>query len=628
MLIRIVIFLLFVSFVPLTAQEIDIKYADSLLTSISELDKKSQRGALDTFRKRLAMVSREAADPIFLHMIEKAPSNYTRMLVLGDFGEYLVSRDAPELALTYLTEGLELSEWNGETEDRVWFNVSLANAYIFQNRADEALGHLNIAETMVEGLDLITAEASLNYSKGMVYESIEDFEQATERYLKAWNKLNTVENHPERGFYMFVLVDYFKRIGDIPRQTQFTEILAQYYRKRQPETPFDHLPVTHIFDTSATQENINRYKEVIKVSDSMGALNSLLYSSFFLSNIYLKENNTALAIRTLEPLVISLDSTDRQQQKMVLYDKISNTYETAGDFQNALKFKNMASELRDTLVSEKTKKNIAELEVKYNLQTTERELEQQAASKRLLYWILGSVFVVLAIVVFFLLKNRSKNRKLARQKQLLEATVDEKNVLLKETHHRVKNSFQIVSSLLYLQSENVKDEAAQKAIKEAQNRVKSMVLIHQKLYSKEQLVGIDTREYFDDLTQEIFGSHQHDDHPVEYNLQVESMTLDIESITPIGLILNELITNVVKHAFIDENTDRKMNISFDKQGEELVLKVSDNGKGMPEEVRESSFGIKLMKALAKKLKATITFESANMGGTVATLNVSRYNLLS
>ena len=107
MLIRIVIFLLFVSFVPLTAQEIDIKYADSLLTSISELDKKSQRGALDTFRKRLAMVSREAADPIFLHMIEKAPSNYTRMLVLGDFGEYLVSRDAPELALTYLTEGLQ-----------------------------------------------------------------------------------------------------------------------------------------------------------------------------------------------------------------------------------------------------------------------------------------------------------------------------------------------------------------------------------------------------------------------------------------------------------------------------------------------------------------------------------------
>ncbi|MCW5518915.1 hypothetical protein J1N09_03635 [Aureitalea sp. L0-47] len=624
-----IVFLLLLTF-PLTlaAQTLDIKYADSVLISIAKLDKNSTRSELDSFRRKLNRMPRESVDPIFLHMIEKAPSDYTKMLLLGDFGEFLVSRDVPEKAIEYLEKGLELSQVHGDIEDRIWFHVSLANAYIFQNRPEEALEYLNIAESMAEDLDLVTAEASINYSKGMVYESIEDFEQATQRYLAAWNRLNTEEDHPERGFYMFVLVDYFKRIGDIPRQTQFTEILTQYYRKRQPETPFDHLPMTHIFDTSATRENINRYKEAIKVSDSMGALNSLFYSAVFLSNIYLKEDNPELAVNTLEPLLLSLDTTDRKQQKMVLYDKLSNTYEVAGDFQNALKYKEMSSELRDTLVSEKTKKNIAELEVKYDLQTTERELEQQAASKRLLYWILGSVFVVLVIVIFFLVKNRNKNRKLAKQKQLLEATVDEKNVLLKETHHRVKNSFQIVSSLLYLQSENVKDEAAQRAIQEAQNRVRSMVLIHQKLYNKDQLVGIDTREYFNDLTEEIFSSHTDNEKPIAFDLDVESMTLDIESITPIGLILNELITNVLKHAFNDIDTDRKMDISFNKQGEELVLQVTDNGKGMPDEVRESSFGIKLMKALAKKLKASITFENRELGGTVATLNVSRFNLLS
>jgi two-component sensor histidine kinase len=106
------------------------------------------------------------------------------------------------------------------------------------------------------------------------------------------------------------------------------------------------------------------------------------------------------------------------------------------------------------------------------------------------------------------------------------------------------------------------------------------------------------------------------------------MMLDIESITPIGLILNELITNVLKHAFDSLDSERQLDIAFKKEGEELVLKVIDNGRGMPDDVRESSFGIKLMKALAKKLKATIQFEDAPVKGTVATLNVSRYNLLS
>ncbi len=612
----------------LPGQSLDIKYADSVLTSLNGSDKETTRSGLETLRRKLVGLPREEAGPIFKHLIDISVSPFNKMILYGDLGDYLVTRDVPEEALIYLKQGLELSKIHGESNDELWFHVSLANAYIFQNRADEALEHLNTAEAMSEQLDQSDAIISINYSKGMVYESIEDFEQATVRYLKAWDELNSVEDHRERGFYLFVLVDYFKRIGDISEQTKFTELLAEYYRKRQPETPFTHLPMNHVFDTAATEANIQRYKDVIRVSDSLGALNALLYSSFSLSDIYMNSQDHEAAANLLLPLTKSFDTTDRDQQKMALYGKLSSIFETGNDYKNALLYKNLEAELRDTLVSEKTKKNIAELEVKYDLQTKDRELEQQAASKKLLYWILGSVFVILGILSFFFIKNRKKNQKLARQKKLLEATVDEKNVLLKETHHRVKNSFQIVSSLLYLQSENMQDTEAQQAIKEAQNRVKSMVLIHQKLYNKEQLVGIDTREYFDDLTKEIFDSHQDENLKIDYNLNVESMMLDIESITPIGLILNELITNVLKHAFDSLDSERQLDIAFKKEGEELVLKVIDNGRGMPDDVRESSFGIKLMKALAKKLKATIQFEDAPVKGTIATLNVSRYNLLS
>jgi two-component sensor histidine kinase len=610
------------------AQDINKRYIDSVLVSVSRNDKEQLRTGIEAIQLKLSSLPRDEANPLYKYLIEKTNNPFIKMMALGDLGEFLIANDVPDKAIAYLNKGLELSKNHGETEDRFRFHVSLANAYIFQNRAEEALFHLNIAESMAAELNRTDAIASVNYSKGMMYESIEDFEQATTYYLKAWDTLNLVEDHPERGFYLFVLVDYFKRLGNIKEQTRFTELLTNYYSKRQPEIPFTHLPSAHIFDTSATAENIKRYKDVIRVSDSMGAINSMMYSSLFLSNIYLKEGDPQAAIEVLEPLIRILDSTDRRQQKMVLYEKLSFAYEAGKDFKNALKFKNMVSKLRDTLVSEITKKNIAELEVKYDLQTKERELEQQSASKKLLYWILGSVFVVLVILSVFFLKNSKKNQKLAQQKTLLEATVDEKNVLLKETHHRVKNSFQIVSSLLYLQSENMQDSEAQQAIKEAQNRVRSMVLIHQKLYNKDQLVGIDTQEYFHDLTREIFDSHQENGKTVNYVLQVESMMLDIESITPIGLILNELITNVLKHAYDVEDMDRKMEISFQKEGNRLILKVSDNGKGMPEQVHESSFGIKLMKALAKKLKATLQFKKAPENGTIAILEVSRFNLLT
>ena len=105
------------------------------------------------------------------------------------------------------------------------------------------------------------------------------------------------------------------------------------------------------------------------------------------------------------------------------------------------------------------------------------------------------------------------------------------------------------------------------------------------------------------------------------------MVLDIETITPIGLILNELITNVLKHAFPEVDDQSEMQLRFDKKGDALVLELQDNGQGMPEEVAESSFGIKLMKALSKKLKADLTFKPGPKQGTLASLEITKFNLL-
>lgn len=289
---------------------------------------------------------------------------------------------------------------------------------------------------------------------------------------------------------------------------------------------------------------------------------------------------------------------------------------------------------KDSLLSAEQDKNIADAIQKYETEKKDAQLKvltlesEKAEQQKQLYLFLAFGGILIAgLIGFFLYKNSKKNTLLAKQKKLLEATVDEKNVLLKETHHRVKNSFQIVSSLLYLQSENIEDKEAKLAMKVAQNRVRSMVLIHQKLYSKDQLVGINTKEYFTDLTHDIFESHQFEGNAIEYSLEVESLVLDIETITPLGLILNELITNVLKHAFKPVNEKSGMHIRLKKIGETLQLQVEDNGVGMPSEIKESSFGLQLIKSLSKKLKATLSFQSTPSKGTLAILDMHRFNEL-
>lgn len=321
------------------------------------------------------------------------------------------------------------------------------------------------------------------------------------------------------------------------------------------------------------------------------------------------------------------------EQLMESYNALANHYSETKDYKNAFLLSVESQKLKDSVLTASQDQNMADALTKFETEKKDTELkllkvegEKKEQQKRLYLILALTGLTIASLLGFFVYNNKKKNKTLANQKSLLEKTIDEKNVLLKETHHRVKNSFQIVSSLLFLQSKNIKDKEAQLAIKEAQNRVRSMVLIHQKLYNKEELVGIDTKEYFEDLVRDIFDSHQQKSAGLKYQLHIDPMVLNIETITPIGLILNELVVNVLKHAFKKVNADSLMTVHFNKVEDRLLLKVSDNGVGLSKTVEDASFGIKLIKALSKKLKASITFNSEKNKGTEALLNITKFEI--
>lgn len=179
----------------------------------------------------------------------------------------------------------------------------------------------------------------------------------------------------------------------------------------------------------------------------------------------------------------------------------------------------------------------------------------------------------------------------------------EKELLLKEIHHRVKNNLQTVSSLLNLQSEHIDDEAARAAVAAGQHRVQSMALIHQKLYQRENLAAIEMKEYLSQLGEGLLESFGVNDDQVQFKIEMEELELDVDSAIPIGLIVNELLTNSLKYAFPDEQKGEIV-LLMDVEGEKsLSMTLSDNGIGASEEAdpRGTSFGSQLIKLLTRQL---------------------------
>lgn len=197
----------------------------------------------------------------------------------------------------------------------------------------------------------------------------------------------------------------------------------------------------------------------------------------------------------------------------------------------------------------------------------------------------------------------------------LLASLKEKEILLKEIHHRVKNNMQIISSLLHLQAQHLKDPEAAEALKQCQNRIRAMALVHERLYREENLAKIDFQEYAEQLLVHLFQAFLPRSKNISFSLQIEAPPLTIEIAIPLGLITTELVTNSLKHAFSPGQTGEIL-VSLRKEENSLVLKVSDNGKGLPEEIPEK-FGLEIVRLLTAQLSGTFKMQSRSGKGTEA-----------
>jgi len=203
----------------------------------------------------------------------------------------------------------------------------------------------------------------------------------------------------------------------------------------------------------------------------------------------------------------------------------------------------------------------------------------------------------------------------ANAEKVIKNALDEKTTLLQEIHHRVKNNLQIISSLLYLQVSKTTNKDIISVLLDSQSRVKSMALVHEKLYRSDNLSSIEFSDYIKDLTKYTINSYGHRNIDILYDL--EKIQLSINSAIPCGLIINELLSNVYKYAFVNYENKEKPTVRislFLKDDSQICFKIKDNGKGFPENFKieeTNSLGLKLAQNLTMQLDGKFEYKSEN-----------------
>ncbi|MDB6175279.1 MAG: multi-sensor signal transduction histidine kinase [Chthoniobacteraceae bacterium] len=219
--------------------------------------------------------------------------------------------------------------------------------------------------------------------------------------------------------------------------------------------------------------------------------------------------------------------------------------------------------------------------------------------------------------LYFILHIQDITERKRTEKKLQEALKKEA-LLRKETHHRIKNNLQVIASLLYLQSQHATDLATMEVLRESQHRTRSIALIHEKLYQSSDLSKIELSGYLQELAASLFESYRTPSGSVGFKISAEGIFLELNAAIPCGLILNELISNALKHAFPEERRGEIV-INFKEiTNNTLKLSVCDNGVGLPEgfdPAKVTTLGIKLVCDLTKQLDGTVEFRNAR-GTTV------------
>lgn len=347
---------------------------------------------------------------------------------------------------------------------------------------------------------------------------------------------------------------------------------------------------------------LGKPETALQLLDSAGAL---LHQYFFISGY---RNNTVWRVEVLEAMGHTKDAFDRYKELVHFNDSISAIQDRA------------RSDMMQVIYEVEQKNREIKLQ---RARVFEAEEDAKRQKERQQFMVIG--FILLAVIILILgwviIQRRKrahqladKNQRIEQQNKIIEESLAEKEILIKEIHHRVKNNLQLISGILELQAVKFDDNNVREMLREGQSRVRSMALIHQQLYQRENLGAIDFQDYVVKLANDIVVAFNDEGCKIDIHIKVDHFSFDVNTVVPLGLIINELITNTIKHAFKGRGSGN-IHIDIQQDGEEFYkLTIRDDGLGLPPDFdpdKSSSLGLRLVKGLSRQLGGDYRFENCD-----------------
>ena len=486
-------------------------------------------------------------------------------------------------------------------------------AYQDQGYYELAIDNLQQARRIYEHMNYYSRLAyALNYLGG-VYFDLYEFEKSLV-YYKSALRLHEQNNDP---WGVAIICRVMGRIYSARNKSDSAEY---YYQKslgialklndRNGEMYSRRFLGSQYLANKQYPEAMNMFQKSLKLANENNNPKEIVNNLYDIGVLY---ENQQMFDKSATYYLMSIgmaDSLKLYYEKMIACKSLSNVYESKKDYTHALMYYKQYKTVSDTIFSEKKRKNMDELQLKYETEKKNHEInrlrleeiarEARMKNQRIFNYslIIGMALVFLIVIVLWYSNNQKKkaNREI--------------ETLLKEIHHRVRNNLQTISSLLSLQSSHITDNRIRDAVKEGQNRVKSMALIHQMLYQQEKLSRINFSEYINQLTEAISESFMTIPEKVVYQVHCEPVELDVDTAIPLGLIVNELLVNAHKYAFNETDKGVITILLSQTEKDRYTLKIKDNGKGMPGNIKieeTNTLGLKLVSLLVRQIRGEIKY---------------------
>ncbi|KAA1247719.1 tetratricopeptide repeat protein [Aquimarina sp. RZ0] len=606
----------------------------------------SSTAQIDSLEQKLLKASKEDKVEIYIQLVTK-------------YGEIKIDK-----AVNYAKQGLELLK-DKNSKDAGYFYMRLGNFYNKKSQHAQALlYHKKALEVSIE-LKYELGIGKCYQNIGVTHIKMGQFDQTLDYYLKAlkiYKKYNEQSlivgitgnigslyscrlKDDENGLvYYNRALELSEKAGNDKFRAHVLGAVAEMYMrqkdflkaKKNLKESISTAEKANYFEINISgwsnlsiislEENklyeaLNYAKKALKLRLKLGHSEDSTLSYLTLAEIYEKlGDNDAVTSNYNEALSVAIKSQALPQLSKV-YHALHEYSNRKKEHKESYKYLLEYNEVKDSLFNIEKDKKLKEIQAQFDWESKEKEVQLLTNENKIkkienknqrttqIILIIGLVALTLVLLtLFYAYKNKKlANTILAEKNKEISQALEDREILLKEVHHRVKNNLQIVSSLLRLQHSFSNHKSSTVILKEIQDKIQAMAIIHERLYKSSNLSLINLRTYLGNLLTYFNTSYNLTEQNITINTVMDDIDLDMDYLVPCGLIVNEILANSIKYAFLD-GSNGQINIKASRNQDECILTIEDTGVGFPENFRIEdcqTLGMQLIQGLVKQIKGTV-----------------------